>query len=175
MSYLLHLVRRFFGSLNPAGPAASDEAWVRTILNPAEIALWEQMSGPDRRHGVAVAKRTQTFLNTCDDNTLTAALLHDVGKIDSALDTFGRVAATLAALTLGHSRVSRWHTRSGFLGRIGKYVRHPETGARLLTEAGSAQLAITWALHHQSRRLPEAGTCEIPHSVLEALRAADDA
>ncbi|MGH9068686.1 MAG: hypothetical protein ACRD0J_14540, partial [Acidimicrobiales bacterium] len=52
-----HLVRRFGGSLWPGGPSPAVEAWVATLLSPGELALWRRMSGPDRRHAVAVAGR----------------------------------------------------------------------------------------------------------------------
>ena len=42
------------------------------------------MSDPDRRHAVDVAKNVPEHLRV-------AALLHDVGKVESGLGTFARV------------------------------------------------------------------------------------
>ncbi|MEA3056994.1 MAG: hypothetical protein QOD30_2426, partial [Actinomycetota bacterium] len=78
---LIHLARRFFGSLRRGGPA--DEEWAIDQLGAGEHALWSRMSDPDRRHAVEVAHRVPEPLRV-------AALLHDVGKIESGLGTFAR-------------------------------------------------------------------------------------
>src|SRR6187431_1790621 len=102
MASTSHLVRRFFGSLRPGGPGAHAEAWVEARLLPSEHSLWRRMSGPDRRHAVGVAERAQRALgHEATRPVLAAALLHDVGKIDSGLGTYGRVVATLSAKAAG--------------------------------------------------------------------------
>jgi len=57
-----HLVRRFVGALRPGGPPSAREAWVAGLLGSGELVLWGRMSGPDRRHGVAVARRAEALL-----------------------------------------------------------------------------------------------------------------
>ena len=52
-----HLVRRFLGSLVPFPPREVDVAWVAVQLTPEELAVWQRMSRPDRRHSIAVARR----------------------------------------------------------------------------------------------------------------------
>lgn len=141
---LSHLVRRFFGALSPAGPSEDDEAWARSWLQTGEQALWEQMSGPDRRHGVDVARRAMDLLGLGrpgDDahepgNLVTsppdgrrvppegvvgsghggsdryravvaAALLHDVGKIESGFGTVARAGVTALAMLVGRARLVR--------------------------------------------------------------------
>ena len=79
-----HLSRRFFGSLRPGGPSPEDDAWARQRLLPGERELWELMSKQDRRHAIGVARRVERALgNEASRPVLAAALLHDVGKIDS--------------------------------------------------------------------------------------------
>lgn len=63
-----HLVTRFVGSLQPGGPPPDDEDWALAHLLPGEIALWERMSGPDRRHAVGVARRVQAELGTAPNS-----------------------------------------------------------------------------------------------------------
>jgi hypothetical protein len=169
-----HLARRFAGSLWPGGPSPSDEAWARSFLNDGEQALWIRMTGPDRRHAVAVARRlavaagdmaaTSELAATCGLAATPAALLHDVGKVESRLGTFGRAVVTLAAITLGRDRLARNH------GRMGRYLRHDAIGADLLERVGSDQLTITWAREHHLP--PERWT--VPPGLGSALKAADD-
>ncbi|HXY44364.1 MAG TPA: HD domain-containing protein [Acidimicrobiales bacterium] len=107
-----HLAGRFLGSVLPVGPRKSAARWATGHLLPAETKLFESMSGPDRRHAIGVARRAIRLLNASADTAtrefVAAALLHDVGKSEAVLGTFGRVAATLAALALGRDRVLGW-------------------------------------------------------------------
>jgi hypothetical protein len=165
MSTAGHLVRRFFGSLRRGGPPPGDEAWARDALMAGERPLWDRMSAPDRRHAVAVARRTEAALGPrATRPVMAAALLHDVGKIDSGFGTFGRVGVTLAAAVVGHERLSR---RSG---RVGRYVRHDVVGAELLAGAGSDPLTRTWAREHHAPK----DTWTIDPDLGTALKAADD-
>jgi hypothetical protein len=150
---LLHLARRFFGSISGREPAAADEAWVAGILGPGELRLWRRMSPADRRHAIGVARAVPLALAP-------AALLHDVGKTVSGLGTFARVAATV----LGWAGRDRWH------GRVGDYLHHDVLGADLLREAGSSELTATWAREHH---LPPARWSVAPE-VGALLAAADD-
>jgi hypothetical protein len=113
---LWHLVGRFLGSVLPFGPSASAEGWATTHLLPAEIGLFETMSGPDRRHAIGVAHRAIRLLDDANDvpdhlptrEFIAAALLHDIGKTKARLGTIGRVAATVAAVALGREKVVAW-------------------------------------------------------------------
>jgi len=105
-----HLAGRFFGALSPAGPPAEDEAWAQGSLLEGEQALWARMSGPDRRHAVGVARETIRLLDNDQPprEVVAAALLHDVGKVESSFGTFARVGVTLAAMTGGRKRLLEW-------------------------------------------------------------------
>lgn len=98
-----------------------------------------------------------------------AAALHDVAKTAAGLGTAGRVAASVTALVLGRDRVARWARHGGFVGRVGRYVAHPEAGAAVLAEAGSAPVACRWAAEHHGG--PAAST--LPAEVVAVLAAAD--
>lgn len=166
-----HLVRRFFGSLLPTGPRRADSAWVRSVLSDGELRLWDRLSRSDRRHAVAVARRVQRSLgHEATPPVLAAALLHDVGKVDAGLGTYGRVVATLASSVAGRGAAHDWSRARGFTRRVGLYVRHPELGGDMLALAGSDPLTVTWAREHHLA--PEAWT--LPAHVASALKAADD-
>jgi hypothetical protein len=90
-----HLAARFATSLPPTPPSVDDEVWVDGHLLEGERRLWVRLSNQDRRHSAAVARR---FLERRPDATraeIAGAILHDVGKIECGLGTFGRVVATL--------------------------------------------------------------------------------
>lgn len=166
-----HLARRFFGSLRPGGPTAEGEAWARSHLLDAEQALWARMSNPDRRHAVVVARRVERALgHEATRPIIAAALLHDVGKVESGLRTYGRVAATLSGKIGGRDMADRWRRSRGFTRRVGLYLQHPDIGGDLLELGGSDPLTVAWAREHH---LPEE-QWSIPVETGRALRDADD-
>jgi putative nucleotidyltransferase with HDIG domain len=172
----VHLTRRFFGALRPGPPRATDREWVATVLSPAALALWNRMPNPDRRHSVAVARRVQHALASTPDaddpRWLAAALLHDVGKVDSGLGTYGRVVATLAGAAAGRDTAEAWITRRGFTRRVGLYLEHPRLGADMIRVAGGPEEAAVWAAAHHTPETWDA--LAIPRPVVDALATADD-
>lgn len=161
VAHLGHLARRFGGSLVPGGPRPADEEWAAGILGPGELGLWRAMSGADRRHAVGVARRVATALGiVAGPPVLAAALLHDVGKLDAGLGTFGRVGATLAGMA----------GRRQLTPRIARHLDHGPIGADMLARAGSDPLTVTWAAEHH---LP-ASRWTLDPTVAAALKAADD-
>jgi len=179
-THAAHLAKRFVGSLVPVGASRADEAWVRSVLSPPEIALWSRMSRPDRRHAAGVARRVEADLGPVRSTApvLAAALLHDVGKVQSGLGTFRRVVATVVGAVAGRGgsgpggggTARRWSQRRGPLRRIGLYLSHASLGAELLAGAGSADLTVAWAREHH---LPP-NRWSVPSDVAAALKAADD-
>lgn len=157
----LHLAGRFLGALDPRGPSPADEGWALDRLLPGEAALWLRMSGPDRRHAVGVARAAVGALGPAADRPVAAAaLLHDVGKVESGFGTFARVPVTLLGLLGGRDR---WR------GRIGAYLRHDAIGADLLRGASADVRTVTWAAEHHLP--PDEWTLPLP--IASALRAAD--
>jgi putative nucleotidyltransferase with HDIG domain len=134
------------------------------------------MTPPDRRHAVGVSHRAAEALGDHDGaavptNVLAAALLHDIGKIESGLGAFGRVAATLLATVAGSGRAARWSAyRPGFRRRVGLYLRHDGIGASMLEAVGSDPLVVGWAAEHHMP--PERWSIDSRFAAL--LKAADD-
>ncbi|HLI53796.1 MAG TPA: HD domain-containing protein [Acidimicrobiales bacterium] len=156
-----HLATRFFGALDPRGPSQAEEDWATGWLLPGEQRLWRRMSGPDRRHAAGVAREVGRRLGGAPREVMAAALLHDVGKVDSGLGTFARVWVTLAAMAVGRDRVP---------GRRAKrYLAHDRIGASLLRDAGSDPITVAWAGEHHR---PE-GCWTLDPTVAAALKAAD--
>ena len=171
MSTTGHLVRRFFGSLRPGGPGHDAEAWVAERLLPREQELWRRMRAPDRRHAHGVARRVERALGQeATRPVLAAALLHDVGKTDSGLRTYGRVVATLSGKLAGADMAHVWRTSRGFTRRVGLYLLHADLGGDQLELAGSDPLTVAWAREHH---LPEE-SWSVPVDIGRALKDADD-
>ncbi len=166
-----HLTRRFFGSLRPGGPPEADRAWVEETLSDSEYGLWRRMTGPDRRHSAAVGREVERRLgHEATAPVLAAALLHDVGKIDADLGTWGRVIATLSAKAAGQDAAKLWIKSRGFTRKVGLYFHHPEIGADMLELAGSDPLTVAWTEEHH--RPPEEWT--IPAEIAAVLHMVDD-
>ena len=155
----------------------ADRAWVMTILTPPELALWNEQPEYDRRHAVRVAKRVERRLARTryggDTRWLSAALMHDVGKIRSDLSLLERVVATLASKFVGVATARRWaRSAAGRKRRIGLYLIHAEIGAELIRAAGGRDEVAAWAEAHQGDR--DFAGAGIPSPVVEALVGSDE-
>jgi hypothetical protein len=156
-SHAAHLVRRFAGSLSAREISWDDERWVRASLLPGELDLWRGMSTADRAHAVGVARQVAAALGAeATRPVIAAALLHDVGKIESGLGTFARALATV------------W--RRAPMARVRAYSDHAAIGGRLLAAAGSDPLTITWAEDHHLPR----ERWRLDPVLASALKSADD-
>jgi hypothetical protein len=122
-----HLAARFFGSLSSRPPDVADEDWARSHLLPGEVALWQQMSNQDRRHSAKVARRFVAARPEATRAEIAGALLHDVGKIECRLGTWGRVAASVVG-----GRTSRFRL----------YHDHERIGSELADAAGSDHATV---------------------------------
>ena len=124
---MMHLVRRFVRSIGGRQVTEQQLLWVSEVLNQSELALWKQMSNPDQRHSVYVGERFVALLPNATQQEIAGVLLHDIGKIESQLNTLERVIATLVG-----PRSSRFRS----------YHDHERIGVELLTQAGSLETTI---------------------------------
>jgi hypothetical protein len=148
------------------------------------------MSGPDRRHAVAVARAVGRDVAATVDRTdlearwsarfgddadmvrtsETAALLHDSGKNISQLSTLARVGATVWWAVAPPTLAEEWMKRRGMRLRLSQYRHHPEIGARRLEAAGSHELVHRWAAEHH--KAP--GEWTVPTALGRILKSCDD-
>lgn len=117
-----HLALRLAGSLSGRPPEVADEVWAETHLLAGEVALWRRMSNQDRRHSAKVARRFVEARPGASRAEIAGALLHDVGKIECGLGTWGRVVASVVG-----PRTDRFR----------RYHDHERLGSLLAEEAGS--------------------------------------
>ena len=117
-----HLVARLLTSLSSRPPGVRDEVWADEHLLAGEHRLWQQMSNQDRRHSVKVARRFVAARPGATRPEIAGALLHDVGKIECGLGTWGRVVASIVG-----PRTDRFR----------RYHDHEHRGALLAASAGS--------------------------------------
>lgn len=124
---LRHLVRRFFTSLSKRPPSESDIAWVNVNLLAGEFTLWSRMKSYDQRHSIDVARRFTALYPAFTRDQVAAALLHDIGKVESELGVAGRVIATVV----------------GPKGRkFRRYHEHEIIGLKLCREVGSSSETV---------------------------------
>ncbi|MEI6496342.1 MAG: hypothetical protein WCO88_06695 [Actinomycetota bacterium] len=126
-----HLIRRFTGSLSRRPPDAGDTRWVAAQLTSGELALWVRLSAADQRHSILVARRFIERYPIATRPEIAGALLHDVGKLDAGLGTFGRVVATVVG-----PRTDRFR----------RYHDHESLGAAMLAQAESEPLTVSLVL-----------------------------
>ena len=127
MKYFRHLVSRFFGAISIVGPSSEDLAEVESLLLDSELRLWQKLPAMDQRHSIAVLRRFTTLRPDATRPELRAALLHDIGKIESNLGVLGRVLATLVG-------------RRG--ARFTAYHDHEKIGSQMLQNINSDLVTI---------------------------------
>ena len=140
---LPHLAARTLWSLRKPTPDPDGEAWLLSLLSPAETLLYRSMNATDRSHAVHCAQAVERL----GTDVVVASAMHDIGKVQAGLGVPGRVAASVCGLLI-EDQARRWRDRGGVRGQIGRYLNHPDAGAAMLKAAGSSQLAVDWARDH---------------------------
>ena len=122
-----HLALRFVTSLSSRPPDVAEEVWAESHLLDGEIELWRRMSNQDRRHSAKVARRFVAARPDAGRAEIAGALLHDVGKVECGLGTWGRVLASIVGPRTDRFRV---------------YHDHEHIGALLARSAGSESATV---------------------------------
>jgi hypothetical protein len=121
-------------------------------LTEREQQLFARMCAGDRAHSVAVGRAVEAYYERRAEMppqwVMTAALLHDVGKVVPDLGTYGRVVATLSGWVGGADMANVWADTTGFTRKVGLYLKYPELGADLLAVAGSDDRVVAWSREH---------------------------
>jgi HD domain len=166
MTRVRHLAQRFFGSVRAEPLDDVELELVRGYLGPDEFECWERLGPADRRESVETARATLRALGSePEPDWVAAALLHDVGKVETDLGPVGRSVATVSATVVGRRRARSW------TNRFGRYVNHDDLGALRLRVAGARPAAVSWAAaHHRPELWPTTG---IPLRICRILATAD--
>jgi hypothetical protein len=132
-------------------------AWLRpvederaaAVLSPALFALYLRMRRAERQHSLRVLQALIDSGQTHPD-LLTAALLHDVGKIRTASFLPEKVLVVLVKAA-APDRYWRWGSGSarGWRRPFAVSVQHPAWGAEMVAEAGGSALAVELIYRHQ--------------------------
>jgi hypothetical protein len=107
----LHLVKRAVSSFSNANPEISTA--FSSFLLPDELKLWSAMPGRDQSHSIEVLKRFLVLYPEATRAQGAAALLHDVGKVQSGLGWFGRIVATVVGPRTKRFRLYHLHEKLG--------------------------------------------------------------
>ena len=122
MTNLWHLIKRFVGSITASRLSSSENVEIVATLLPAEYALFLRLATSDQRHALHVLRRFDRLVPSAPVAARRAALLHDIGKLESGLGTAKRVVASVAG---------SWSRR------FRAYHDHERIGAELLSGVGS--------------------------------------
>lgn len=170
------LAGRAFAAMGRRGCGPAEREWARSILTPAEFALWIRQSDYDQSHAVQVARRVEIRLaNTAHAGDALwpgAALMHDVGKCESNLSLPERVVATLVSKVFGVATARAWAVSAGgWKRRLGLYLIHGELGAEMIRAAGGREVFAVWSEIHQG--YSEGAGADIPPAIIAALIDSD--
>ena len=141
------------------------------ILTPEARALFAEQAPQDQRHAIEVYETLLARAHTNRD-LLTAALLHDVGKVACQATPWKRGLLVLSDRFA--PRVAAWFCRDGTRrcqDSSTTYRRHAEIGARCATEAGCSPLTVDLIRNHE-RAVDRVQTER--DRLLAALQAADN-
>ena len=142
MKYFRHLVSRFFGAISGAQPPLEDLTEVESLLLDGELLFWRQLPTMDQRHSIAVLRRFVNLRPGATRPEMRAALLHDIGKIQSNLGVLGRVVATLVGRR--GERFTAYHDHEKIGSQMLQNIDSDSVTIRLV--AGSDQSDIAGAL-----------------------------
>ena len=150
--------RRFVLARVTAGERDAVKGW----LNPAQLALFDEMHVADRRHGLDVVAALRAG-GTTDPEVLLAGLLHDAGKGNAGL-------VPRIVYSLGTARMTWVERVAGLLPPMRRSLErldaHAETSARLAEAAHCSPRTVELIRWQDDPQDPDAG---------ERLRLADEA
>jgi hypothetical protein len=172
-SYIRYRSRQFWEALRTSPLTARDLEPARSVLTDQQLALFTRLQTSEQIHGLRVLQTLQDQGETHPD-LLTAALLHDVGKIYHPLHLLERVVIVLVKQTFP-DRMKEWGGAQpkGWKRPFAVASQHPAWGADLAQAAGTSPLAVYLIREHQNERSSVA-TDVVENRLLSALQGADN-
>lgn len=140
------------------------------ILCPSARALFARQTPQDQRHALAVYDTLRQEGHTREE-LLTAALLHDVGKVVAQLRPWERGALVLTERLAPRvlDRITR-DPPEDWRRPVARYARHAEIGAHLAEGVGCSPLTVELIRRHEEHLV---GCQTEVDRLLTALQAAD--
>ncbi len=170
---IFYRLRQFWLAVRSPAPTTEELAIAQEVLTPSQMALFTQMQASEQTHSLQVLKTIQNQGEGHPD-LLTAALLHDVGKIRYPLRLWERVFIVLGnkffsglTKTWGDSAPRGW--RRPFVVA----AQHPLWGADLVLEAGATPQAASLVRRHQENT-PSDYQNPLEDRLLSILKSADN-
>ena len=129
----------------------ADDTLAAQHLTPELLALYRRMRRSERQHSLRVLQALcETQQN--DPDLLTAALLHDVGKIRTSFFLPEKVLVVLVKAAAPRL-YQRWGSgpARGWRRPFAVSVQHPAWGADMVAAAGGGPVAVELIRRHQDR------------------------
>jgi len=166
ISRLTYRTRQFWNAMFSSRKRIASESLL-PHLTPVQLILFRRMQPSEQLHAYHLLEQLKNSGQTNPD-LLTAALLHDVGKILYPLSTFDRIL-TVMGKRFFRSVAEGWAEGppAGLRRPFVVAEQHADWGAQLASQAGASANIVELIRHHHN-----------PHaqreSLLAALQAADD-
>jgi putative nucleotidyltransferase with HDIG domain len=172
LGQICYRANQFLAVLRKHKLKTDDFETVRRILSDPQMALFNRLHPSEQNHSLKVLKTLIDQGETHPD-LLTAALLHDIGKIQHPLRLWERVVIVLAKQFIP-GRVDNWvcSDPKGWNRPFVIAKKHPQWGADLALQVDAAPLVIYLIKEHQTIITKETSTSQ-KKQLLSALQAAD--
>jgi putative nucleotidyltransferase with HDIG domain len=171
---LTYRARQFWNALQ-ARPDLQGVEEVRQFLSAPLMTLFLQMQPGEQAHSIQIFQ-TLREQGTSHPDLLTAALLHDVGKIRCPLHVWER-ALIVVCKRLLPKQVSIWGSGepTGWRRSFVVAEQHPDWGAALVAEAGAPTQVVKLIARHQQKPIRETRQATtIEDQLLSQLQVLDD-
>jgi hypothetical protein len=151
-SRVLHRLRQFRDALF-FRPQPEHYRGAEKLLSPSLYQLFQSLPPAEQRHGLSIYRKLASQGYT-DASLLSAALLHDAGKVRCPLRLWERVWAVLIQHYLPKLAV-RWASGkpAGLKRALVAAANHAQWGAQMAAEHGAEPLVVEVIRQHQDKRV----------------------
>jgi hypothetical protein len=164
-------LQQFLLAMHPPAQVV-ETAQVSAYLTPPQLVLFRRLQRSEQWHALIMLQKLSEA-GESDPDLLTAALLHDIGKILYPLKTWERVLIVLMK-RISPWRVERWGRESpqGLAKAFVVACQHAGWGADLAKRAGASELTVELIRRHEDQT-PGVDTSQAGN-LLHLLRQVDD-